>query len=209
MYLEMRVLRRLDDNGNVVDENAIQSKWDEYGCSNLVELIKTVGYWRKENAIHKFFVDTLQDGKDECKESYCGKETLEELRNRCVRILNSIDGVVIRVAKKNVGKFKEENQYWTSQGKTPYIQRVKLHFPGEDLDEFEKTVNKLNYYHSLSGPQRKVAEKLLPTQDGFFFGSTEYNGWYLQGLVKTIKMIGRALELSKKESGDLYYRASW
>ena len=26
-----------------------------------------VGYWRKANAIHKWFVDNVQDGNDDCK----------------------------------------------------------------------------------------------------------------------------------------------
>jgi Fe-S oxidoreductase len=38
-----------------------------------------LGYWRKANHIHKWFVDKVQEGKDECQESYVETEQLEEL----------------------------------------------------------------------------------------------------------------------------------
>jgi len=42
-------------------------------------VVEKIGYWRKANAIHKWFVDNVQDGKDECHESYVSREDLEEL----------------------------------------------------------------------------------------------------------------------------------
>ena len=35
--------------------------------------------WRKDNAIHKFFVDTCQDGNDNCERHWVSRENLEEL----------------------------------------------------------------------------------------------------------------------------------
>jgi hypothetical protein len=32
-------------------------------------VIEDVAYWRKANAIHKWFVDNCQDGVDECQET--------------------------------------------------------------------------------------------------------------------------------------------
>jgi len=49
-----------------------------------------VAYWRKANAVHKFFVD-LAGGKDECQDIYVGRENLQELLNRCDTILESKD----------------------------------------------------------------------------------------------------------------------
>ena len=40
-----------------------------------------VAYWRKANAIHRWFVERVQDGKDECQSSYVAREQLVELRN--------------------------------------------------------------------------------------------------------------------------------
>lgn len=102
-----------------------------------------IGYWRKENAIHQFFVDNCQDGVDDCRESYVSRETLKELRARCVRVLAD---------------------------------------------------------HSL-------ADEELPTQSGFFFGSTEYDEWYFGGLEDTIAIIDGALALD--DTWSIFYQSSW
>lgn len=50
-----------------------------------------------------------------------------------------------------------------------------------------------------------LAEELLPTTEGFFFGGTAYDQYYFQDLKDTKKI----LETAVKEGGDYYYRASW
>jgi hypothetical protein len=42
------------------------------------------GYWRKANAIHAWFVDTCQDGVDECQPATVHPEQLALLRSLCV-----------------------------------------------------------------------------------------------------------------------------
>ena len=46
-----------------------------------------VGYWRKANAIHNWFVQNIQDGEDNCQRSYVGKEDLARLRHECNVVL--------------------------------------------------------------------------------------------------------------------------
>lgn len=46
-----------------------------------------VGYWRKANAIHKWFVDNVQNGEDDCDDYSVSKELLEELLNDCYTVL--------------------------------------------------------------------------------------------------------------------------
>ena len=43
----------------------------------------TVGYWRKANAIHNWFVEKVQGGEDECRPHYVERSQLEELRDNC------------------------------------------------------------------------------------------------------------------------------
>jgi hypothetical protein len=50
-----------------------------------------------------------------------------------------------------------------------------------------------------------VAEELLPTQHGFFFGGTEYDQYYLNDLESTINQLEPLIE----EGGDFYYQSSW
>lgn len=53
-----------------------------------------------------------------------------------------------------------------------------------------------------------VAEHLLPTTDGFFFGSTDYDEWYYEDLVDTVRQLKEALK-TKGECADYVYRSSW
>lgn len=49
------------------------------------------GYWRKANAIHKWFVENCQDGVDECQETYVSRKKLAELKKLCEEVLASKD----------------------------------------------------------------------------------------------------------------------
>lgn len=46
-----------------------------------------VGYWRKANHIHAWFVQNCQKGRDECQDAYVSREKLGELLNLCEEIL--------------------------------------------------------------------------------------------------------------------------
>jgi hypothetical protein len=95
----------------------------------ITYIIEQVAYWRKANQIHAWFVENVQDGKDECQETYCDREKLQEL-----------------------------------------------------LD----TVNKVLADHSL-------AAELLPTESGFFFGSSEYDKGYWNDLTETKTVLTEVL----------------
>ena len=105
-----------------------------------------VGYWRKANHIHKWFVDNVQEGVDDCKEYYVSLDTFKVLLETCKTVLND---------------------------------------------------------HSQ-------AEKLLPTESGFFFGSTEYDEFYYKDIKNTIDII-EPLVSNPDITKDLsfYYQSSW
>jgi hypothetical protein len=50
-----------------------------------------VGYWRKANHIHAWFVKNVQEGIDDCGTYYVSRATLEELRRDCLEALFSPD----------------------------------------------------------------------------------------------------------------------
>lgn len=56
----------------------------DYGAQ---EVTFRIGYWRKANQIHKWFVDNCQDGVDECQETFVDREQLRELANTCKEVL--------------------------------------------------------------------------------------------------------------------------
>ena len=51
-------------------------------------------------------------------------------------------------------------------------------------------------------------DELLPTQSGFFFGSTEYDGWYYSDVKDTIKKLEKVLK-DLKDDEQLYIAFSW
>lgn len=57
------------------------------GVGLSVEFI--VGYWRKANQIHNWFVQTLADGVDECQSMYVERSKLSELRDICNQVLKN------------------------------------------------------------------------------------------------------------------------
>jgi hypothetical protein len=54
-----------------------------------------------------------------------------------------------------------------------------------------------------------LIEKLLPPQQGFFFGSSNIDDYYFNELQKTVDVINKELEEKDLEYYDYYYRSSW
>ena len=101
-------------------------------------------YWRKANAIHRWFVENVQEGVDECDEYEVTVEQLTKLRDLCNQVI--------------------ENQ--------------------------------------------ELAEELLPTQSGFFFGSTDYDEWYLENALKTRSCLDELLSQCLGDETFIYW-SSW
>jgi hypothetical protein len=57
----------------------VSEVFTELGDARVKEITAEVMYWRKSNAIHKWFVDNVQDGTDECQESWVERKHLEAL----------------------------------------------------------------------------------------------------------------------------------
>jgi hypothetical protein len=56
-----------------------------------------------------------------------------------------------------------------------------------------------------------LAEELLPTSSGFFFGSTDYDEYYEQELRETVILLTKLLSDTRLNSGnvDFVYTSSW
>jgi len=125
---------------NSIRELFPEIKTDE---SSNIEVAFDIGYWRKANHIHKWFVDNVQNGQDDQEKHYVDDDELKMLLILCKKVLDNHD----------------------------------------------------------------LAEKLLPTQGGFFFGCTEYSDYYFECIESTIKVVENALALDGKYY--LKYQASW
>jgi hypothetical protein len=57
------------------------------GRDDVKTISYEVGYWRKANQIHHWFVENVQDGVDECQKSYVSRENLKQLYDTCKEVL--------------------------------------------------------------------------------------------------------------------------
>lgn len=55
----------------------------------VTEITFELMYWRKANHIHRWFVENVQHGVDDCGEYQVSREQLSDLSSRCVAVLNS------------------------------------------------------------------------------------------------------------------------
>ena len=55
--------------------------------NRISTITEEVGYWRKANHIHNWFVQNVQGGRDECQRAYVSKEDLEKLLSICKEVL--------------------------------------------------------------------------------------------------------------------------
>lgn len=98
MYLTgKRYISKHFNEGDTERAEAIQKLFPElegkagrWGDASPVKEVQIeAGYWRKANMIHDWFVKNVQDGEDECRPHYVGREQLEELRDLCKQVLEN------------------------------------------------------------------------------------------------------------------------
>jgi hypothetical protein len=71
----------------------------------------------------------------------------------------------------------------------------------DELEELQKRIAQVKADHSL-------AEELLPSQSGFFFGSTDYDEGYFKDLERTEEVLKRLLA-HEDEDISYTYTANW
>lgn len=74
--------------------------------------------------------------------------------------------------------------------------------PKEKLEELLSDVHAVLNNHNL-------AEQLLPTKGGFFFGGTDYSDYYFDSLIGIETEIQALLATTDFETEDVYYDESW
>lgn len=74
--------------------------------------------------------------------------------------------------------------------------------PKEKLEELLSDVRAVINNHEL-------AEQLLPTKGGFFFGGTDYSDYYFDSLIGIETEIQALLATTDFETEDVYYDESW
>lgn len=67
----------------------VGEKIDKDFCESVF-VKSSVAYWRKANQIHRYFVDVIGDGIDNCEPIYVSKEELEKLLKICKEIMAKV-----------------------------------------------------------------------------------------------------------------------
>ena len=151
--------------------------WDDEHRYPSEGIEEHVGYWRKANAIHKWFVEHVQDGEDDCAyHNEVTKDILEELRDACEEVLTN---AVLMKGKVTNGYHLKGNKW-------------------EPIYEDGKVV-----------VNPDVCEDVLPCTSGCFFGSTEYDEWYIEDVKYTYELCCKLLEETDFDKQMIYYCSSW
>jgi len=151
--------------------------WDKEQRYGHMSIIDQVGYWRKCNQIHNWFVENIQDGEDDC--SYHKEVTKEDLES-LLDICKTIKKIAVLESAQIVNGYEYKN------GKeSPLYEDGALIVNAEEIAE------------------------LLPSQSGFFFGSTDYDSYYMDAIEHTIDIITKVLETTDFKKEMLYYVSSW
>jgi hypothetical protein len=75
-----------------------------------VNIELSVGYWRKANAIHNWFVNEVQGGEDNCQDYYVSREQLIELRDLCQQVIDNPEDAE-QLLSTQVGSFFGTYEY--------------------------------------------------------------------------------------------------
>ena len=89
MYLTKKIYIGAEyEHRNVKGEATItiDNKPVKINFNRISYIEEAVGYWRKANHIHAWFVQNVQDGEDDCKQYYVGQENLQELLDTCKKV---------------------------------------------------------------------------------------------------------------------------
>jgi hypothetical protein len=92
MYLEKRNYvkqweHKGDDNVEVTVVTRHGEQVSHIKSKRVTYVNEEVGYWRKVNHIHNWFVENVQEGKDDCGDYWVNKEDLEKLLDLCKQII--------------------------------------------------------------------------------------------------------------------------
>lgn len=59
----------------------------QINLDKLTYILEEVAYWRKANHIHRWFVQNVQDGNDDCRDYYLGEDQLRILLSQIEAVL--------------------------------------------------------------------------------------------------------------------------
>ena len=96
-------------------------------------------YWRKANAVHRWFVENVQNNEDECKPYVVTREQLEDLVEDCMLVLSNRDDIELieQVLPTASGFFFGGTQYddWYFENVSYTVDKLKEVLENPSYDE--------------------------------------------------------------------------
>ena len=94
MYLEKKIyignnFRTDDETVRVEVPESRNTDHIKINDKKIVYIIEEVAYWRKVNHIHRWFVENVQGGHDNCREYYVSEDQFKKLLDTIDKILNN------------------------------------------------------------------------------------------------------------------------
>jgi hypothetical protein len=112
--------------------------FDKHADFGGINVSFTIGYWRKANAIHGWFVENVQGGEDNCQSYYVSREQLKELASACDEVLKVPAGVSMEAAADNVGLLPTQGFFFGSYEMDDWY-----------IDDLKRTIEIVNHALSL------------------------------------------------------------
>lgn len=111
----------------------------------------------------------------------------------------------------NLKSTNSESMYWRKANAIHnwFVENVQDGV--DECNEYDVSVEKLKELLNICNDvleDNDLAETLLPTQGGFFFGTTDYDEWYFENVAKTAVFLTNTIaEYDDKEV--FVYWSSW
>lgn len=160
------------------DKFILQNEFKDIKPERIVYVIEDIGYWRKANAIHNWILHRVGLEQEDTN----GVDvplTREDLEELLITCKT-----VLKNSKLVKGIVKNGYTIMPQKGREANIEMGKY----------------------IADPS--VAKELLPTTEGFFFGSQDYDQYYYADVKDTIGILEEALKAQDFYS-EFIYNANW
>lgn len=116
------------------------------------------------------------------------------------------------IKQKRIKEVVEEVAYWRKANHIHqwFVENIQKGI--DDCGEYRVPFYKLEELVKLCKKvltDKSKASELLPTQGGYFFGSTEYDEHYIYDVENTVRMLEEVLSEDGAKDQEYSYQSSW
>lgn len=188
-------LKSIDEYAKIADEQA-KARFHEFAVASMKRLEEVKDDVKKYREVYD---DVFSHMADFTEYSFKYEEMLEEPNN-------------VSVVKDFFNEF--EDRYYAESD--VYFRKVNFVYnffsnklvdkccfaDKSDIEELISRCDKVLADHSL-------AQELLPTRSGFFFGSTEYGKWYFSDVEDCKEQMEKLLSKYNEDTDVVFFIMSW